>query len=137
MDEDEEGATTEISRNRAETEWESEGVGEGVREGAQEGEKSWTCEIRAKMKEREEKREGEGGGRREERVLSIDLSRRVAPLPSLGLVWTTLSAVCHETGSIFMAALNIRVRSEENRRLSDSVLLTDAAERQTALLFEN
>ena len=83
------------------------------------------------------RRKARGGGRREERVLSIDLSRRVAPLPSLGLVWTTLSAVCHETGSIFMAALNIRVRSEENRRLSDSVLLTDAAERQTALLFEN
>lgn len=76
MDEDEEGATTEISRNRAETEWESEGVGEGVREGAQEGEKSWTCEIRAKMKEREEKREGEGGGRRE---CSLLISLAVSP----------------------------------------------------------
>ena len=34
---------------------EREGAREGGSEGAQEGEKSWTCEIRAKMKEREEK----------------------------------------------------------------------------------
>ena len=64
MDEDEEGATTEISRNRAETELggrEGRREAEGGREGAQEGEKSWTCEIRAKMKEREEKQEGERG----------------------------------------------------------------------------
>ena len=86
MDEDGEGATTEISRNRAETEC-------GGREGAQEGEKSWTCEIRAKMKEREEKQEGgKDRGRRVESECSplISPGVRVA-LPSFPpLLWSGL-----------------------------------------------
>ena len=47
-----------VRKQSGEGEREGERGCKGGREGAQEGEKSWTCEIRAKMKEREEKQEG-------------------------------------------------------------------------------
>ena len=63
---------------------EREGAREGGSEGAQEGEKSWTCEIRAKMKEREEKQgRGRDRGKRVESECSplISPGVRVAPWP--------------------------------------------------------